>query len=64
MLKLNYVLNPPDHLEILAFIENDLITEKVNGLEIWKPAETILMAFFHIGMTFQSKVPHCVASSL
>lgn len=41
MLKLNYVLNPPYHLQILAFIEDDLITEKVNGLEIWKPAETI-----------------------
>lgn len=63
MLKLNYVLNPPDHLQILAFIEDDLITEKVNGLEIWKPAETILMALFHRGMTFQSEVPHCVASA-
>lgn len=46
MLKLNYVLNPPDHLQILAFIEGDLIAEKVNRLEIWRPAETLSMAFF------------------
>lgn len=52
MLKLNYVLNPPDHLQILSFIEDDLITEKVNGLEIWKPAESLLVAFFHRGVTF------------
>lgn len=47
MLNLNYVLNAPDHLQILAFIEDDLNTEKVNGLEIWKPSQTVLMAFFH-----------------
>lgn len=52
MLKLNYVLNPPDHLQILSFIEDDVITEKVNGLEIWKPAESLLVAFFHRGVTF------------
>lgn len=55
MLKLIYVLTPSDQLQILAFIEEgDLITEKVSGLEIWKPAGTISMAFFHGGMSFQS----------
>lgn len=42
MLKLNYVLNRPDHQQILSFTEDDLITEEVNGLEIWKPAEKSL----------------------
>lgn len=54
MLKLNYVLTPSDQLQILAFIEGDLITEKVSGLEIWKPAGTISMTLFHGGMSFQS----------
>lgn len=65
MLKLNYVLNPLDHLQIPAFIEDDLITGKVNRLEIWKPAETLLMAFFHREVIFQSgSVTLCCFSSV
>lgn len=56
------LLNPPDHL---LFIKDDLTTEKVNGLEIWKPAEIVLMTFFHRGLTFYSRsAPLCCFKSV